>query len=65
MMFERLCNLVLRLYPSDFRLRYGREMRQVLLLDHHRELCPECDEERDALARALAPSASGTPDDPA
>ena len=23
------------------------------LLDHHRELCPECDEEREALARAL------------
>lgn len=23
------------------------------LLEHHRELCPECDEEREALARAL------------
>jgi|GEM_PF-1569284 len=33
------------------------------LLDHHRALCPECDEEREALARALAPSDSGTDDE--
>lgn len=26
------------------------------LLDHHRVLCPECDEEREALARALGVS---------
>ncbi len=25
------------------------------LLDHHRVICPECEEEREALERALAP----------
>ena len=28
------------------------------LLDHHREICPECEEEREALALALAPDGS-------
>lgn len=30
-----------------------------VLLDHHREICPECEEEREALARALAPDEQG------
>ena len=29
------------------------------LLEHHRSLCPECDEERDALARALGDLSKG------
>ncbi len=29
------------------------------LLEHHQAICPECAEELEALARALAPSASG------
>lgn len=31
------------------------------LLEHHQAICPECAEELDALARALASSASGEP----
>jgi predicted anti-sigma-YlaC factor YlaD len=29
------------------------EPKLAALLDHHRKLCPECDEELNALARAL------------
>jgi hypothetical protein len=39
------------------------EPKLEALLDHHREICPECDEEREALARALAPSDSAADDE--
>ncbi len=31
------------------------------LLDHHRRICPECEEERQALERALTPSSTDAP----